>query len=175
MRQIVSREAFAICTRVSLTASRRREQAVDRVRVKVSRQMPTDKRSPSGRSRKVSPKNSADSGDNGPPEEPPQLTRNPDADPVRIHREYVQRRLGGGALPTPEAYENALEEWHRLPGAVRGPAGEVHPDREPPDAGGAAMLTAAEDAEAAGQPEQYEGPLPATDPGDNTPYENRTQ
>jgi hypothetical protein len=144
--------------------------------------MPTEKRSPSGRSRKASPKKSEGSGDKGPPEEPPELSRNPDADPVRIHREYVQRRLGGGALPTPEAYENALEEWHRLPGAVRGPAGEVHPDRERPGAageatggGGEAARAAAEEAEATGQPEGYEGPLPATDPGDNSPYENRAR
>ena len=55
------------------------------------------------------------------------LRRNPDADPVRIHREYVQQRIGGGELPTPEAYERAVDQWHQLPGAVRAPASEVHP------------------------------------------------
>ena len=61
------------------------------------------------------------------------MRRNPDADPVRIHREYVQERIGGGELPTPEAYERAVDQWHQLAGAV----------------------------------------LPATDPGDNSPYEER--
>jgi hypothetical protein len=59
---------------------------------------------------------------------------NPDADPVRIHREYVQRRLGGGADPTPEEYARALAEWHKLPGAVSAPPGEVSAaDSAPPD------------------------------------------
>lgn len=50
---------------------------------------------------------------------------NPDADPVRIHREYVERRLGGGAPATSEAYARGLEQWHRLPGAVSTPPTEV--------------------------------------------------
>jgi hypothetical protein len=136
--------------------------------------MPTSKRSPSARSRKSSPKKSDGSGDAGPPEEPPQLGRNPDADPVRIHREYVQRRLGGGGLPTPEAYENALEEWHRMPGAIRGPAGELHPERMRSAAEGREMADV-EEAESEEQPAEYEGPLPATDPGDNSPYQNSAQ
>jgi hypothetical protein len=50
---------------------------------------------------------------------------NPNADPVRIHREYVERHVGGGADPTPEAYARAVREWHRLPGAVTAPASEL--------------------------------------------------
>ena len=58
---------------------------------------------------------------------------NPDADPVRIHRAYVERRLSGGppgtadAGPpaTADAYARALEQWHRLPGAVSSPPTEV--------------------------------------------------
>jgi hypothetical protein len=92
------------------------------------------------------------------------LERNPDADPVRIHREYVQQHLGGGALPTPEAYERALDQWHRLPGAVRGAAAEVHPD--------ATTRAETELAETAAE-ETYDGPLPAADPDDNGPYERR--
>ncbi|MGE5764791.1 MAG: hypothetical protein ACM3ZF_13230 [Mycobacterium leprae] len=53
---------------------------------------------------------------------------NPDADPVRIHREFVERRIGGGAPPTQEAYARAVEQWHALPGAVRGPATEIVPE-----------------------------------------------
>lgn len=103
----------------------------------------------------------------------PRLARNPDADPVRIHREYVQRRIGGGELPTPEAYERAVDQWHRLPGAVRAPASEVHPLAE--QVAGALEQVAEELIEtgAAGPGARYEGMLPATDPGDNSPYEER--
>jgi len=105
----------------------------------------------------------------------PRLERNPDADPVRIHRQYVQDRIGGGELPTPEAYERAVEQWHRLPGAVRAPASEVHP--LPEQVAGALELVAEELIEtgAAGPEARYEGVLPATDPGDNSPYEERWQ
>ena len=94
------------------------------------------------------------------------LDRNPDADPVRIHREYVQQHLGGGALPTPEAYERALDQWHQLPGAVRGPAAELHPDAE-------ATAPVEKQLAASDEGEGYDGPLPATDPGNNRPYERR--
>jgi hypothetical protein len=139
--------------------------------------MPASKRSASGRTRKASPKKpdgpgEGGPGDEGPSEGPPQLGRNPDADPVKIHREYVQRRLGGGALPTPEAYEDALEEWHKIPGAVRGSAGEVHPERLQREAVRGRADIAAEEEEVAEPPEAYEGPLPATDPGENDPYED---
>jgi hypothetical protein len=111
--------------------------------------------------------------------------RNPDADPVRIHREYVQKRLGGGELPTPDAYERALDQWHNLAGAVRGPAGELHPEAIK----GAAQQRSGEQElveEAPGdaktpkkaktaKPEAGEVPLPATDPGDNTPYSRRAR
>lgn len=50
---------------------------------------------------------------------------NPDADPVKIHREYVERRVGRGGPATPEAYARALEQWHKLPGAVSTPPTEV--------------------------------------------------
>ena len=101
------------------------------------------------------------------------LQRNPDADPVRIHRGYVQERIGGGELPTPEAYERAVDQWHQLPGAVRAPAGEVHPLAE--QVAGALRQVAEEVIEtgAAGPEARYEGVLPATDPGDNSPYEER--
>jgi hypothetical protein len=115
----------------------------------------------------------------------PTLTRNPDADPVRIHREYVQRRLAGGALPTPEAYERAIDEWHSMSGSVRGPAGEVHEPDQAVSADRLLMgsgevhteigLVISDDDEAAIEkevgPKAYDGPLPATDPGDNSPYE----
>ena len=50
---------------------------------------------------------------------------NPDADPVRIHRDYVEQRLGGGGQATPEAYEEALRQWQDIPGAVSRPPAEV--------------------------------------------------
>jgi hypothetical protein len=58
-------------------------------------------------------------------EERPTPPGNPDADPVRIHREYVERRVGGGAPATPEAYDRALQQWHQIPGAVSFPPTEV--------------------------------------------------
>jgi hypothetical protein len=54
-----------------------------------------------------------------------QLGRNPDADPVKLHRDYVERRIGGGEPPTAAAYQKALEQWHKLRGAVRQPGSEL--------------------------------------------------
>ncbi len=77
--------------------------------------------------------------DDGPHDgEQPQGPGNPDADPVRIHREYIERRTGGGPPPTPERYRKAL-------GAVAlfarlGPQTANRPNRgagaRPPKAGG---------------------------------------
>ena len=58
-------------------------------------------------------------------EEPRPPGRDPDADPVKVHRDYVERHLGGGAPATPEAYARALRQWHELPGAVGTPPTEV--------------------------------------------------
>jgi hypothetical protein len=58
-------------------------------------------------------------------EEPRPPGRDPDADPVKVHRDYVERHLGGGAPATPEAYARALKQWHELPGAVGTPPTEV--------------------------------------------------
>jgi hypothetical protein len=41
-----------------------------------------------------------------------------------VHRQYLERHLGGGAPATPEAYARAIEQWHLLPGAIRTPATE---------------------------------------------------
>lgn len=60
---------------------------------------------------------------------PPARPGRDDADPVRIHEEYVQRHLGGGGPATNEAYEEAVQQWHELPGAVIRPPAEV--PREP--------------------------------------------
>jgi hypothetical protein len=64
------------------------------------------------------------SGENGPDAEE-SLRRNEDADPVQIHREYVERRIGGGAPPTSDAYARAIEEFQQVPGAVRTPPTET--------------------------------------------------
>jgi hypothetical protein len=69
-------------------------------------------------------------GDAQPPEEEEQRgPGHPDADPVRIHQEFIQRHLGGGEPATTEVYERAVEQWNELPGAVR-----VPPTRLPEDA-----------------------------------------
>jgi hypothetical protein len=59
---------------------------------------------------------------------------NPDADPVRIHREYVERRMGGGAEATTEAYARALKQWRQLPGAVSAPPAELTGEDAAPSA-----------------------------------------
>jgi hypothetical protein len=82
---------------------------------------------------------------------------NPDADPVRIHREYVERRMGGGGEPTPEAYARALKQWHELPGAVSAPPTEVTGD----EAAGAEEIEEEEDTQreaGAAEEEEEEGP-----------------
>jgi hypothetical protein len=65
-------------------------------------------------------------------EKEPARLGNPDADPVRIHREYVERRVSGGAEATPEAYARALKQWHQLPGAVSAPPTEMTGEDAPP-------------------------------------------
>ena len=58
---------------------------------------------------------------------------NPDADPVKIPREYVDRYIGGGAEPTERAYADRLQrayadglrQWRNLPGAVSSSASVI--------------------------------------------------
>jgi len=38
---------------------------------------------------------------------------------VKIHEAYLEHRLGGGAPATPEAYRRAVEQFEKLPGAMR--------------------------------------------------------
>jgi hypothetical protein len=40
-------------------------------------------------------------------------------DAVRIHEAYLEHRLAGGGAPDPEAHLRAIEEFERLPGALR--------------------------------------------------------
>ncbi len=47
---------------------------------------------------------------------PPQQDRN--VDRTIVHRDYLERRLQGGAPATPEAYARAIEQWQQLPGAI---------------------------------------------------------
>jgi hypothetical protein len=52
----------------------------------------------------------------------------------RVFEEQIEKRLGGGAPPSPETYARALEQWNQLPGAVmRPPTDVVPPAPEPPD------------------------------------------
>jgi len=48
-----------------------------------------------------------------------------------VHQQIVERRLGGGAPATPEAYVEALKEWHQLPGAVIRPPTDEKQATEP--------------------------------------------
>lgn len=36
----------------------------------------------------------------------------------KVHEEIIEKRIGGGVLPTPELYANALRQWQQLPGSV---------------------------------------------------------
>jgi len=38
---------------------------------------------------------------------------------VEIHRAYLEHRLAGGEPATPEAYRRAVEQFEKLPGAMR--------------------------------------------------------
>lgn len=79
------------------------------------------------------PDNGGEDGYNG---EESQGPGNPDAQPVRIHREFVVRHVGEGAPATPEQYRQAVEQWHALPGAIRRPPVDLTGNEEPqtPDA-----------------------------------------
>lgn len=63
--------------------------------------------------------------------EQPQGPGNPEADPVRIHREYVERRLGGGERLPPAEFRRVEAQWQALPGSIRRPPLELKPDEEP--------------------------------------------
>jgi hypothetical protein len=67
-------------------------------------------------------------GDDGEPQGP---GKHHGGDPVRIHEDYVERHSGGGAPATPEAYEKAIEQFNRLPGAMRTPT-KTRPARPVP-------------------------------------------
>jgi len=49
-----------------------------------------------------------------------------------VHREILERRMRGGAEPTPEEYSQALEEWKKLPGSVVRPPTDIKhkPEKE---------------------------------------------
>jgi len=80
-----------------------------------------------------------DKEEEGGPEEYPEAPvfgapRGPDeVNPIDVYREYVEQRKGGGAPPTRKAYDEALEEWRKLPGAVIGVPRDVRAPQEPPE------------------------------------------
>lgn len=78
--------------------------------------------------------------------EPPKPTPKPRPNehgttPPQIHRDYIQRQVGGGGratadtvgggAATADAYRRATTQWHQLPGAVRVSPSEVEAP-EPP-------------------------------------------
>jgi hypothetical protein len=91
--------------------------------------MPESKRDDGPRGRK-----GGDKGKRHKRREEPPVQRNPDADPVKIHREYVERRLSAGApAATHEAYARAIKQWNKLPGAVPIPPTELTEGDAAPD------------------------------------------
>jgi hypothetical protein len=55
----------------------------------------------------------------------------------QVHDEINERRLGGGAEPTSDAFQRALEQWQQVPGSIVRPPSDVKaPDPPTPsDAG----------------------------------------
>ena len=73
----------------------------------------------------------------------------PDPDPERpgerprrrgrehqVHDEINARRLGGGAEPTSEAFQRALEQWQQLPGSIVRPPSDIKAVEPAPPADG---------------------------------------
>jgi hypothetical protein len=50
-----------------------------------------------------------------------------------VHQELVEKRIGGGDPPTPEAYAKALQQWQQLPGSVVRPPTDVKPSESEKD------------------------------------------
>ena len=50
-----------------------------------------------------------------------------------VHQELLEKRLGGGDPPTPEAYAKALKEWQQLPGSIVRPPTDVKPSESEKD------------------------------------------
>lgn len=48
----------------------------------------------------------------------PQCDPEGEGENVKLHGDYVKRRLEGGAPATPHAYARAMAQWQRLPGAI---------------------------------------------------------
>jgi len=42
-----------------------------------------------------------------------------------VHEDIIAKRLGGGALPTMDAYARGLEQWQKLPGSLVRPPTDV--------------------------------------------------
>src|SRR4051794_27363989 len=57
--------------------------------------------------------------DTPPPGQEPGNDESPESeDSLLVHEAYLEHRLGGGEPATPEAYQRAVEQFERLPGAV---------------------------------------------------------
>lgn len=56
-----------------------------------------------------------------------------DVNPPDLHRQFVEQRTGGGAAPNREAYDAALAQWRKLPGAVIGVARDIALDTDLPE------------------------------------------
>jgi hypothetical protein len=88
---------------------------------------PAKNRSENSKAKKGDSKKSRDEPVAGGPRGPGELN------PVDVYREFVEQRKGGGAPPTRQAYDAAMEQWRKLPGAVVGVARDIRPVTEPPE------------------------------------------
>lgn len=80
---------------------------------------PGRKSGKSGKGRKGRKDSSKKGEKNDGGDEPQRPGKHHGGDPVEIHEEYVRRHLEGGEPATTDAYERALEQFQKLPGAVR--------------------------------------------------------
>jgi hypothetical protein len=60
-------------------------------------------------------------------QEPPPHEEQSDA--VKVHEAYLEHRLGGGEPATPEAFRRAIEQFQKLPGAIRSVPSQATPEK----------------------------------------------
>jgi hypothetical protein len=66
--------------------------------------------------------------DNGDYPEPEREPHHEEDSAVKTHEEYLKHRLGGGEPASPEAYRRAVEQFEKLPGAMRSTPEIVRPE-----------------------------------------------
>jgi hypothetical protein len=74
--------------------------------------------------------------DKEPEENPEGQAELEEGEAVQVHDAYLEHRLGGGRAAEPAAYERGIEQFEKLPGALRTTpptGGSSHEDERPGD------------------------------------------